>query len=71
MIKLDENDFAEFSRQVGLQLLRHPCLRRGQAMMNELYRIRPDLYNAIGATENDPFYQDSRIPNFIELIVDI
>jgi hypothetical protein len=29
------------------------------------------LYNAITATENDPFYQDYRIPNFIELIVDI
>lgn len=71
MNKLTKEEFAEFTHQVGWLLIHYPWMRRGQAMMNELYRIRPELYNAITATANDPFYIDSKIPNFIKLVVDI
>lgn len=71
MNKLTKEEFAEFSHQVGLALTHYSCLRRGQAMMNELYRIRPELYEAITATKNDPYYLDARIPEFTKQIVDI
>lgn len=38
--------------------------RRGQAMMNALAKVRPDLYDKISGTEADPFYNDNRITNF-------
>ena len=35
--------------------------RLGQFIMNELYKVRPDLHEAVTGTNSDPFYQDSRI----------
>jgi len=36
-------------------------LRRGQAFMNELYKESPILYDAIGGTPCDPYYDDSKL----------
>lgn len=38
--------------------------RRGQARMNALWKVRPDLYDTIHGTDADCFYVDERIKNF-------
>jgi hypothetical protein len=42
--------------------------RIGQAYFNALYKIRPDIANAISATENDPYYVNDRLPLFFTAI---
>jgi len=39
-------------------------MRYGQWLFNELHEHNKGLANAIHDTENDPFYDDSRIPQF-------
>lgn len=34
--------------------------RRGQRLMNELFKVRQDLYEFIAGTDYDCFYDDSR-----------
>jgi hypothetical protein len=48
---------------------KHPELREGQSLMNALGEINFSLYKEITGTENDPFYQDERIPAFFEKIL--
>lgn len=43
-------------------------LRRGQHYYNVLYNLRPDLANAVCDTPADPFYDDSRIDDFLIFI---
>lgn len=40
-------------------------LRYGQWLFNTLTEIRPDLTAQVRATENDPFYNDDRVPAFL------
>lgn len=42
----------------------HSDLRTGQAYMNALSAVRPDVYEKIINTEADCFYQDSRLGVF-------
>lgn len=45
--------------------------RRGQALMNSLHGINPDLYKQISYTEADCFYDDKKIPNFLAKLSEI
>lgn len=45
-------------------LRKHRELRRGQAMMNALAKVRPELYEEVSDTEADCFYIDTRITDF-------
>ena len=38
--------------------------RRGQAVMNALFEVAPDVYGLITGTENDPFYVDGNLGFF-------
>lgn len=40
-------------------------LRKGQAYMNALAQIDLNLYRTITGTDDDPFYDDSKIPLFL------
>lgn len=40
----------------------YPHQRKGQALFNYLFLVRPDLANAIQGSDLDPFYSDERIP---------
>lgn len=42
--------------------------RQGQALMNALWRVHPDLYNEIHGTDADCFYDDSKVPAFYKRI---
>jgi hypothetical protein len=46
----------------------HEGLRLGQSYMNALSKVRMDLYEEITNTENDPFYNDDKIINFINYL---
>lgn len=41
--------------------------RKGQALMNAL-REFPVLYDMVAMTKADPFYDDSKIPAFLETV---
>ena len=43
-------------------------IRKGQAYFNEAYNINPKLVNQVRGTELDPFYIDSRVPEFIKFL---
>lgn len=42
--------------------------RVGQFYFNALNYVRPDLAKEVRATELDPFYDDERIPAFMEAL---
>lgn len=39
-------------------------VRYGQHLMNELYKVRPDLYNQL-PDDADPFYDNSKVSHFM------
>jgi hypothetical protein len=43
-------------------------LRKGQKCMIILWDIAPELYTEITGTDDDPFYVDERMDNFIKRI---
>lgn len=45
-----------------------PSRRVGQAFFNVLCEVEPLLAERVRATEFDPFYQDKRIPAFLEFV---
>lgn len=51
-------------KEANLTVRDFPQLRMGQSLMNCLYDINKELYNAITGTEYDPFYMDIKIPLF-------
>jgi len=46
----------------------HPGMREGQIMFNVFATLRPEMANFATGKEFDPFYDDSRIPQFIDFI---
>lgn len=59
-----EMTFEEYQRQVSEVDAAIPEWRTGQTAFNVLYDIRPELADAVRATELDPFYQDELLPAF-------
>jgi hypothetical protein len=47
---------------------KHPELRHGQAMMNALFDESREAYDFIQPTENNPFYEDKKVPQFIQAL---
>lgn len=43
--------------------------RAGQWLFNCLFAVRPDLANEVRTTENDPYYDDKKIPNCWTFII--
>ena len=46
-------------------------LRFGQSLMNVLYKLYPDIYNQLAATDVDPFYDDRKLSSLKEAFWDI
>lgn len=59
--KLTPMEFRLLSAEWRLALIMNKTHRAGQSLMNVLFTIRPDLYNAITNTDRDPFYDNSNI----------
>ena len=44
--------------------------RLGQWAFNILYEMYPNIADKIRGTDCDPFYNDSKIPNFLKRLLD-
>lgn len=67
-MKLTNKEYISFREQVKDILEEYPMLRRGQVMFNVLSEIKPEMARDIMDTDKDPFYDDSKIPEFIKYI---
>lgn len=57
--------YEEYLHAGGAYWLANRKQRQGQAYMNLLGEIRPELYERVTATNFDPFYNNLRLPNFL------
>jgi hypothetical protein len=62
---MTKNDFVH---TVVTTLKQERSLRAGQTMFNVLCQMKPEIANKIRATENDPFYENNRIPAFLAVV---
>jgi hypothetical protein len=58
-------NYQEYVRKVYEVLGTNRTLRPGQAYFNVLHDVRPGSANVIRGTHLDPFYDDSRLPEFL------
>lgn len=68
MGKLTDKQWVELVRAVAKY--NNQGLRLGQAYMNALHVIKPELYTEISQTDADCFYHDDNIINFIRFLND-
>jgi hypothetical protein len=57
--------FHEYLGEVVQALNKFESWRVGQTYFNVLYRVRPDLSEAIRGTHLDPFHNDDEVPKFL------
>jgi hypothetical protein len=62
---VDSMTFAQFQDKVRYP---YPYERSGQHAYNLLMHTRPDLCGALVGSELDPFYDDDRLPAFLEWV---
>lgn len=58
----------EYTASLNKFLKENISYRKGQAIMNHLTMVRPDLTSKIVGTQLDCFYTDDRIQNCINFI---
>lgn len=61
--------FANFMKEIHGP--RPPFIRFGQNAFNKLYEFDPILANKIIGTECDPFYNDAKVSEFINSVVNL
>lgn len=67
-MKIIPNDkHGEFLEKARVYAL-NPAIRKGQAYMNALYVVAPEVYDEITGTEFDCFYVDARIEAFLNRV---
>lgn len=64
----DVRVFAAYLLESYNYMNRHRALRGGQSFYNVLSYHRPDLAEKVVGTECDPYYDDNRIPAFLEYV---
>lgn len=70
MKKLTTKEWIAITEQVTSLMAQHR-LRMGQAYMNALNSIKPELYKEITQMESiDPFYKDKNLPAFFEYLTE-
>lgn len=62
-------DFSAYTLAADARF-RDPWLdeRKGQAFFNQLAEVRPDLAERVRGTVLDPFYQETRLPEFLSFV---
>ena len=66
MMKITQNELNEFYATVSKTMNKYPQLRKGQTYFNVAYKMWPEETNRIRGTNDDCFYDDSRIENFMK-----
>jgi len=54
--------------EIAIKMYNEGHVRLGQAYMNALHKISPDLYNEVSQTDADCFYNDDKMVQFTEFI---
>lgn len=60
--------FSVYLRAVAREMINHPYYRPGQAYFNVLVSYDRELAENIRGSENDPFYNDSSLSGFLEIV---
>jgi hypothetical protein len=60
-----EEQLNELYKRVDVACKHFPQLRYGQAMFNEAYSMWHEFVNTIRGTNDDCFYQDSKVEAFL------
>lgn len=60
--------YTQYLMYVARYMRLNPQQRRGQAHFNVLYIGHPSIANMIRGSEIDPFYDDSRLVEFLESV---
>jgi hypothetical protein len=66
--KLSQEDVNRIVNEAKNLHMYNPYLRLGQNMFNILNKYHPKLASEIRTTENDPYYTNNNIKNFINYI---
>lgn len=67
MSKLSSSEWADLNLKT-IEFYKSKHIRLGQSYMNALWKVSEDLYNVITGTDNDPFYNDDNLTNFINFL---
>lgn len=65
MLKVQEWELNELYKRASIAMSRFPNLRYGQAIFNEAYSLWPDFVNTIRGTDDDCFYKDEKVKDFL------
>lgn len=68
--KLTRDQLVEYKAYVAEEQARHPEWRSGQTHFNVLYAYMPELADWVRGTFIDPFYDNAKLPVFMDNIVD-
>lgn len=63
---MTEEELNELHRRVSIAMKHFPSLRYGQAMFNEALSLFPEKTESLRGTEDDCFYDDSKVPAFLK-----
>lgn len=65
MIKVPEQELNELYKRVDIAMKCFPNLRYGQVVFNEACNLWPEEVNKIRGTDDDCFYKDSKVEQFL------
>ncbi len=63
---MKDNDYFSFWEKVINMRREYPEYRRGQAVFNVMMSVCPEKASELRGSNKDPFYQDSRIKEFVD-----
>ena len=63
---MTEDELNELYRRVRAAMKHFPSLRYGQAMFNEALSLFPEKTEKLRGTEDDCFYDDSKVSAFLK-----
>lgn len=66
MPKVQEWELKELYKRASIAMSRFPNLRYGQAIFNEAYSLWPDFVNTLRGTNDDCFYDDEKVKDFLK-----
>ena len=67
-MKITNEPLDVLTRVTDLMLAMCPEMRKGQCLFNALYKLYPEIANDIRGTDNDCFYDDSKISNLFKYL---
>jgi hypothetical protein len=57
--------FGQYQEAVAVSMRQRHGLRKGQTFYNVLRELEPELAEQLAGTAEDPYYDDSKLPDFL------